>query len=53
MGKSITRDVKAGVNAITPSGANISTKANRFNANEIREFTKRTGETPGQFATNR
>ena len=53
MWKSITRDIKSGVNAITPSGANISTKANRFNANEIREFTKTTGQSPWDFATSR
>ncbi len=53
MWKSISRDVKAGVNAITPSGANISTKANRFNANEIREFTRTTGQSPWDFATSR
>ena len=53
MWKSITRDIKSGVNAITPSGANISTRANRFNANEIREFTKITGQSPWDFATSR
>lgn len=53
VGKSITRDLKSGVQAITPSGANISTKANRFNANEIREFTKTTGQSPWDFATSR
>lgn len=52
-GKSIARDVKWWLNAITPSGANISTKANRFNANEIREFTRTTGQSPWDFATSR
>ena len=51
--KSIARDVKAWVQAITPSGANISTKANRFNASEIRNFIKMTGQTPWDFATSR
>ena len=52
-GKSISRDIKGGVQAITPSGANISTRANRFNANEIRDFKKMTGESPWEFATSR
>ena len=52
-GKSIARDVKWGLQAITPSGANISTKANRFNASEIRNFIKTTGQSPWDFATSR
>ena len=52
-GKSISRDIKGGVQTITPSGANISTRANRFNANEIRDFKKMTGESPWEFATSR
>lgn len=51
--KSISRDIKWGLQAITPSGANISTRANRFNASEIRNFIKMTGQTPWDFATSR
>jgi ParB-like nuclease domain len=53
MGKSISRDIKGGVQAITPSGANISTRANRFNALDEQKFIQATKQTPGEFATSR
>jgi hypothetical protein len=46
VGKSIARDTKAGVQAITPSGANISTRANRFNALDEQKFIEATKQTP-------
>lgn len=51
--KSIARDIKWLWQSIVPSGANISTRANRFTANDIREFKKTTGESPWEFATSR
>jgi hypothetical protein len=39
--------------AITPNWANISTRANRFNALDEQKFIDATWETPGQFATSR
>ena len=39
--------------AITPNWANISTRANRFNALDEQKFMDATWETPGQFATSR
>lgn len=60
MGKSIARDIKwawqtakAIGNAIKPSGANISTRANRFNALDEQKFIQATGQTPWEFATTR
>jgi len=60
IGKSITRDlkwawqtIKSVGNAITPSGANISTRANRFNALDEQKFQQATWQTPWEFATSR
>lgn len=60
MGKSIARDIKWAWqtaktigNAIKPSGANISTRANRFNGQDEEKFIQATWQTPWEFATTR